>query len=316
MNPDMYMTTIVYKTSLPALFPVKPESQRGTGKATLRLCCIIASIVFLLFSCNLKTRKNDTAVAKVGDKYLYFSEMSDIFPKDCSKDDSMALAKLYIDNWIKTRLLLKKAELNLSADQLNISEEIETYRTSLLIYKYEDLLLQEKMDTTVLESEIKSYYEANIANFSSEEYAVKAVYIKVPADAPTLWNVRRWYVSDREKDMQDLTDYCQNYAAKYDFFDDEWVYWANIERELPQKESAKRQMTQYDHFEQRDEEFIYFVRIKEKREPGDTAPLVFVKDKVKSIIINKRKLKFISELERSIYDDALSKNQFEIYHIN
>jgi len=40
---------------------------------------------------------------------------------------------------------------------------------------------------------------------------------------------------------------------------------------------------------------------------------VFVKDKVKSIIINKRKLKFISELEQNIYNDALSKNQFEIY---
>jgi len=268
-----------------------------------------------MFSCNLRTKKNDKIVAKVEDKYLYFSEMSDIFPKDCSKDDSMALAKLYIDNWIKTRLLLKKAELNLSADQLNISEELETYRTSLLIFKYEDLLLQEKMDTTVLDSEIKSYYETNIANFSSEECVVKAVYIKLPENSPTLWNVRRWYISDKEKDMQDLADYCQNYAVKYNLFNDEWVLWADIEKELPQKESARRQMTQNGHIEQQDGEFHYFVHIREKRDPGDAAPLVFVKDKVKSIIINKRKLKFINDLERSIYNDALSKNQFEIYHI-
>ena len=285
-------------------------------KSKIKKVALFCIIVFLFFSCDFNIRKNDKPVAKVGDKYLYFSEMNDIFPKGCSKDDSIALAKLYIDNWIRTRLLLKKAELNLSAEQLNISAEIETYRTSLLIYKYEDLLLQEKLDTTVLDSEIRNYYEANMDNFSSEEYVVKAVYIKLPADALTLWNVRRWYISDREKDVQDLTDYCQNYAVKYDLFDDEWVYWANIEKELPQKESARRQMTQNDHFEQQDKDFHYFVRIMEKREPGDTAPLVFVKDKVKSIIINKRKLKFISELERSIYDDALSKNQFEIYHIN
>jgi hypothetical protein len=55
------------------------------------------------------------------------------------------------------------------------------------------------------------------------------------------------------------------------------------------------------------------VRIKEKRAPSDTAPLTFVKDKVKSIIINKRKLKFISELEQNIYNDALTKKQFEIF---
>ena len=283
-------------------------------------CCIyiwyIIACIVIFSSCTSKTRKNDTIVAKVGDKRLYFSEMSNIFPKWCSKDDSLALAKLYIDNWVKTKLLLKKAELNLSAEQLNITEEIETYRTSLLTYKYEDLLLREKLDTVVRDTEIQTYYEANKANFTSDEYAVKAVYLQLPVNAPTLWNVRRWYMSDREKDIQDLTDYCRNYAVKYDLFDDEWVLWANIERGLPQKEAATRRLLQYDHIEQQDEDFIYLVRIKDKRAPGDTSPLVFVKDKVKSIIINKRKLKFISELERNIYDDALAKNQFEIYHIN
>ena len=280
------------------------------------LCGIIISICWTLFSCSPNARKNDKAVAKVGDKYLYFSDMSDIFPIDCSHDDSLSLAKLYIDNWIKTRLLLKKAELNLSGEQLNISEEIETYRTSLLIYKYEDQLLQEKLDTVVQESEIQSYYEANIDNFSSEEYVIKAVYIKLPVNAPTLWNVRRWYISDREKDIQDLTDYCRTHAVKYDFFDDEWIRWVNIENELPNKDLATRHLAQYDRIEQQDENFIYLVRIKEKRAPGDTAPLAFVKDKVKSIIINKRKLKFISELERNVYNDALVKNQFEIFKIN
>lgn len=279
---------------------------------TLTPFCII---IFLAISCNFKARKNDTAVAKAGDKILYFSEMSNIFPKGCSKDDSLALAKLYIDNWIKTRLLLKKAELNLSAEQLNINKEIETYRTSLLIYKYEDLLLQEKMDTTIRDAEITRYYDANVANFSLEEHAVKAVYIKLPVDAPNLWSVRRWYVSEREKDVQDLMTYCRNYAVKYDFFDDDWVYWANIEKELPQKEAAKRQMTQNDHFEQQDDDFIHLVYIREKRAPGDTSPLTLVKDRVKSILMNKRKLQFISELERNIYDDALLKNQFEIYQI-
>ena len=274
------------------------------------LCCLI---IFLLFSCSSKTRKDDPAVARVGDKYLYFSEMSDIFPKGTSRDDSIALANLYIDNWIKTRLLLKKAELNLSKEQLNINHELEMYRTSLLIYKYENWLLQEKLDTTVLISEIQKYYDANEANFPSEEYAVKAVFVKLPSNAPTQWTVRRWLMSEQEKDVQDLTDYCRAYAVQFDFFDDEWVRWAVIERELPQKEAATRQLAQNDLIDQRDGEFVYLVRIREKKAPGDTAPLAFVKDKVKSIIINKRKLKYISELEQNVYNDALVKNQFEIY---
>jgi len=278
----------------------------------LSLHCLVA---FLLFSCSPKTGENDYAVAKVGDRYLYFSEMNDIFPKDCSGDDSISLAKLYVDHWIKTRLLLKRAELNLSKEQLNISREIETYRTSLMIYKYENWLLQEKLDTAVYISEIQKYYDANKDNFSAEEYAVKAVYLKLPANAPALWNVRRWLSSDSEKDVQDLTDYCRTNAVQFDFFDDEWVRWAVIEKEFPQKEAATRQLAQNNLIEQRDEEFVYFARIREKRAPGDTAPLAFVKDKVKSIIINKRKLKYISELEQNIYNEGLTKNQFEIYKI-
>ena len=278
------------------------------------LCCIVASMVLIMGSCGSKIRKNDKMVAKVGDKYLYFSEMSHIFPKGCSVDDSIALAKLYVDNWIKIRLILKKAELNLSKEQLDIAEEIETYRASLLIYKYEEYMLREKLDTTALDSEIKNYYEANIANFSSDEYVVKAVYIRLPENTPSLWNVRQWCVSDREKDIQALTEYCQRYAISFDFFDNEWIQWSKID--LPQKEAATRQLGNTNRIEQQEGGFIYLVGVKDKRAPGDTSPLVFVRDKVKSIIINKRKLKFISELEQNIYNDALLKNQFEIYNIN
>jgi uncharacterized protein (UPF0216 family) len=268
----------------------------------------------MIISCNLNDRKDDKIVARVGDKRLYFSEMSGIFPQECSKEDSISLARLYIESWIKTCLLLKKAELNLVAEELNISKEIENYRTQLLIYKYKDRLLQEKLDTTVTESDMKRYYETSIDNFLSEEYLIMATYIKLPADAPSLWKVRQWLASNDENDAQNLIDYCRKYAVKYNFFDDNWVQWASIEPELPQKEYALRQLKQYERsrIEQHDGQYYYFVQIKEKRSPGDAAPLIFVKNKVKSSIINKRKLKFISELEQNIYNDALIKKQFEI----
>ena len=285
--------------------------QNRTSKISLIVLSGIVLAFAFMFSCVSKQRKGDVAVAKVGDKYLYLSEIRSTFSKSISKEDSIAYAKLYIDNWIKTRLMLKKAELNLSKDQLDVSEEIETYRSSLLIYKYEEQMLREKLDTIVHDVEIRRYYETNIANFLLDEHVVKAIYIKLPVDAPALWNVRRWIMSDRERDVQDLTNYCQQYAVSFGFFDDEWVQWAILE--FPQKETATRQLAYSERIEQQDGEFIYITRIKDKRAPGDSAPLVFVKDKINTIIINKRKLKFISELEQNIYNDALSKKQFEIF---
>ena len=280
-------------------------------------CVVIFSLIFTsMTSCDSRARKGDPIVAKVGDKRLHFSEMSGIFPKGMSKEDSLAFAKLYIDNWIKTKLLLKKAELNLTSEDLDVSKEIETYRTSLLIHKYEDRMLQEKLDTVVHESEIRSYYEANIANFTSREYVVRVVFVKLPADAPEIWNFRRWLASEREEDVQALTEYCRRHALIYSFFDDEWITWETIEKEFPNPENARRQMTQNGRVEQNDSPYIYFAHIRERRAPGEPAPLVFVREKVKSIIINRRKLTFLSELRRNIYNDALERKQFEIYKIN
>ncbi len=280
------------------------------------ILCVALCWGVVLPACTSKSKKGDKMVAKVVGKYLYFNDIKHIFPKGCTREDSLSLAKLYINNWIETQLLLKKAELNLSDEQLNISDEIETYRTSLLIYKYEDQLLQDKLDTVVSNTELQSYYEANTPNFLLDEYVVKATFIKIPTNAPRINDVKRWYMSDQEKDIQELTQYCNRYASKYNYSNDDWVRWIEIENELPQKEAAAKQITQYNRIEQQDNGSIYLVRIKEKRAPGEVTPLEIIKDRVKNIIINKRKLKFISELEKNIYNDALVKKQFEIYDIN
>jgi hypothetical protein len=43
------------------------------------------------------------------------------------------------------------------------------------------------------------------------------------------------------------------------------------------------------------------------------SPLGFVKDDIRVLIINKRKLSLIKEMEKASYDEALQKNEFEIY---
>ena len=296
----------------------KKMYQKKTKISNIALLCMSATLAIVFLSCDScsNNRKNDILVAKIGDKRLYVSDLNGFFPRDCSIEDSLRLSKLYIDNWIKTQLLLQKAELNLPPEDLDISEEMETYRASLLIHKYKNLMLLEKLDTAVRLSEINRYYEDNIANFSAEEYCVRAIFIKLPLESPELWNVRRWYTSTREADVQKLTDYCRKYAVEFDLYDDKWLLWANIEVTLPNQEAASRQMKQWDRVEQYDEKYIYFVHIREKRAPGEPAPLDFVKDRVKSIIINKRKLKFINELEQNIYSEGLEKKRFEIFKIN
>ncbi|MDR2848266.1 MAG: hypothetical protein LBV39_04090 [Bacteroidales bacterium] len=276
-------------------------------KWLLRLICL--PLIVFLYSC---TTSQEQLVAKVHNKYLYISDIKHIFPKDVSQEDSVSLAKLYIEKWVETQLLLNKAELNLSKEQLNISKELETYRASLLIYKYEEQMLRDKMDTVVSDNELKIYYDAYSANFILDEYAVKASYFKIPANEPQLPKIKRWFASNNEKDAQDLVDYCLEHAMAFENFNDDWVLWSEMAKTIPQSDDVFKKLSYTNRVEIEDKQIIFLINVKEKKAASEVAPLSIVSGKIKDIILNKRKVEFIHHLERNIFNDALSKNQFEI----
>ncbi|MBL7883316.1 MAG: peptidyl-prolyl cis-trans isomerase, partial [Bacteroidia bacterium] len=43
------------------------------------------------------------------------------------------------------------------------------------------------------------------------------------------------------------------------------------------------------------------------------SPLSFEKENIKNIILNKRKLKLIEQMQQDVYTDALNNNKIEIY---
>lgn len=272
-------------------------------------------IFFLTASCQKRVKEDKIPVAKVLDKYLYLSDIQHIFPIKITKDDSISMAKSYISTWVKTQLILNKAELNLSPDQVEITQQIETYRSSLIIYKYEELLLKEKLDTVVSDIEIEKYFNQNAANFILDENLLKALYIKVPLKAPNIEKLKIWYKSDQREDIKKLDSYCNNYATKYDYFKDNWILFSFIQSKLPTRiENEDEYLKSNKYIEQKDNNFYYFVYIKERNSKGAISPINFVHNRIKDIIINQRKVKFLTDLETKIYNDAQDHDNFVIYN--
>ena len=58
---------------------------------------------------------------------------------------------------------MRKAEVNLSEEEKDLEKEIADYRNSLLIYRYQQDMLFQKLDTVVLEEDIQSLYERSIS---------------------------------------------------------------------------------------------------------------------------------------------------------
>ena len=288
----------------------------GTNGSYHNIVVALLFVLTILASCVNKKQEQKVVVAKVVDKFLYLSDIPHIFPKGVSKVDSAALANAYITTWIKTQLLVDKAELNLPKDQIDVEQQIEAYRSSLLIYKYEEQMVKTKLDTIVGNDEIEQYFNQNASNFILDENIVKALFIKVPKNAPNVDNVKKWYQSDQREEIKKLDSYCHNYAVKFDYFKDEWVNYDVIKNELPKLvENEDEYIKNNRTIEQSDSSFLYFVYLKEKIAKGSISPMVYIKFKIKDIIINKRKVKFLTDLESKIYNDAQDHSNFTIYNI-
>jgi len=276
---------------------------------------ILFLALIVIAGCKNSTKEIESIpLAKVHDKFLYDTDIQDLFTTKVSKEDSITIAKNFIDEWVKKQLLLDKAELNLNEENIDIKKQVEDYRSSLLIFKYKQGLITQKLDTVVTDQEIEGYYNDYSANFVLNHNIVKVLFLMISKEAPEIDNVKRWYKSTDDGNLSRLEDYCYQYATKFDDFNNEWIPFNNLLLELPTKiDDQERYLRYHKYIETEDSMFYYFVKVNEYSLKSTIQPLEYAKSKIKSIILNKRKFTFIEELENKVYNDALNHNEFIIY---
>jgi len=276
---------------------------------------LIAGILLLANGCSkFDSNKQEEPLARVFEEYLYPSDLSDAITPGTSSQDSLVIAKRFVETWVKDQLMLSRAEQALSEEQMDFEKQIEQYRLSLLIFSYRQKLLQQKLDTLVTEEEIQTYYEENVNNFMLNQDVIKGTFIKIPLSAPRVDELRRWSWNSRPEDLEQMEKYCISYADKFSDFNDSWVYFNSIKVQLPMKISQPSRYLSYNkNIETKDSQFRYFLHVTDLVIEGEAAPLELVSEDIISIILNKRKMEFIQDLEQRVYNDGVNRNQFEIY---
>ncbi len=287
-----------------------------------QLVPIVRDFVFLpgilfIASCNYFSKENEKAknhqeVARVFDKHLYKDDLAKIVPQGTSYEDSLLIIKSYIDNWIRQNVVLHKAETNLSDEEKNVDDRLNEYRNSLITYIYESELIRQKLDTVVKDDEIDAYYKANPRNFELKDNIIKAIYVKTKKNAPKLNKLREWYKSGNSKDILLLEEYCHQFASDFSLDDKTWVLFDDLLKKIPIKTYDKEEYLKNNRYiEIDDSSNIYFVNIKGFMIKESLSPLSFEKENIRSLIINKRKLQLVQEMEKAAYDQALNNNDFE-----
>jgi hypothetical protein len=278
---------------------------------------LLFSIIALSFfaSCRfLSGNGSEEPLAKAYGKELYLSQLAEIFPPNITKEDSAQILKNYIEGWVRKQVILQKAEANLTDEQKNVDQLIDDYRSSLLIYKYEQKYLMQKMDTVISEDQLGEFYSSNKDNLILMNSIVKALFIKLRNDSPSLVKVKDIYRSNRDEDIKLLDDLCLQGAAKYDYFGEQWVSFSYVLTEIPyQPDSQEDFLRKNQSLEFKDSLFTYFLNIKDYKLKGELAPLSYERENIKSIILNQRKQILIKDLETKMYNEALNRGQFKVF---
>jgi hypothetical protein len=275
---------------------------------------LILAFALTLFGCKQNKTNETDLLAKVEDNYLSKNDIISYIPSNIQSSDSIALIQNLINSWIKKQLMLEKAYLNISEEDLEeVDKQVQDYKESLLIYKYEQMLIQQRLDTNVTKNEIINYYEEHATDFKLENSILRCTYIKVKKDLASINQLRKLYWSEKEEDIEELGEFCQLNADSF-IFENKWITSEYLENILPISFPNHDNYLKYTKFiETQDSTHRYFVNIKTYKLKNESAPMEYIESHIRILLKNKKKLSLIKAVENNLYESALKNKSFEIY---
>jgi hypothetical protein len=269
-------------------------------------------IVFSTVLASCFKKEESEIIASVNEKDLFLNEVLAEMPNQI--EDSAYFVESYMNDWVRKQLMIYYAEINLSTDLQDYEKQIEQYRSSLLIYAYQQELLNQNFDTTIAFNEIESYYEQYKDEFKLTKNIFKGRLIIVDKFAPDLVSLNKWYKSDKENSIESLYDYCQQFAKEYYLKDNKWQFFSIFNQMLPElieEEEYFLRNTKGIWFE--DAGFRYYLFVKDYQIKGGISPLAVEKEKIKNVLLNKKKIKYLKQLEDEFYQNGLALGKIKIY---
>ncbi len=284
---------------------------------------MIVGILLSLNGCDLIRMKKDLSpeelgrqpVARVNDTYLYLDELEGIVSVNTPKEDSIARLSAYINSWVRKQVLINEALKRIDINEAEVERKILDYRYSLIGYQFQKLYIQQHMSDKVSDEEIEEYYNQHLDNFVLKQNIIRGAFIKVPQGAPRTNRIKDLIFSNKEKDRKDLKSYCLSFSTAYHLSDSSWIEFDKLVVNSPLAEIPNKIqfLKSYPYYETSDAGFSYFLKIDAYKISDNVSPLEFVKEDIKNIIINKRKVELARKLEEEVYEKAIQNKDFEIY---
>jgi hypothetical protein len=277
------------------------------SKAALMAVVIVGG----LSACTTTTDQEDPVVARAYDQVLRWSDLRQLVPMGLSPEDSAVMADSHINNWIRKEVVLHKAEENLAPADKDFEAQLRDYRNSLVLFAYEQALVDQKLDTVIADAEVQAYYDANEANFELRDHAVKLRWFRLTGpDRKVKKRVEDLFKSPKEEKRHELEIWLASNGVSIIDRSMAWTYWSDLDAEfpvdLPEPHGPERVVLNSDST-------TWFLEILELRPRNSAMPLDLVRRDIRSILLNQRKLQLIERMREDLYREALQNKDVEVH---
>ena len=258
-----------------------------------------------LFNDNAK----DPVVARVGEQYLFKSQLEELVHDGTSPTDSAAIVDGYVQNWIVENLMIREADKNVAAD-INLNKLVEEYRASLLVYNYEKKLIDMRLDTLISIAEKVAFYEKNKAQYLLSHPVLKCIIAKVPAKSSDIKNI---YKALGKSDLTEAMFLIKDKAVYHHIDTAMYMTIDDVVSLVPTNMIDPEKISTGRVYQEKNKEFEYFVKILKYYDENKIPPFDYIDAKIAKTILSERKIALLKNYRQQLYENGIADKDFEIY---
>lgn len=266
-----------------------------------------------LVACGPSSDEDDPIVARAYDQVLHWSDLRQVVPIGTAIEDSAAIAQAYLNNWLHQQVELRQAEQHLSNAQKHFDTELRDYRNSLLLFAYEEELVRQRLDTAIHADTIAAYFRENAGNFDLEDDILRARWFRVTGlDKRTMRRMEDRFKGGTPEQLSEVELMLAERGIAITDRSDRWTTLAELRNEVP-VEALPVGAADGQRLIVRQDSIAWFLHILELRPRHGPSPIELVRQDIRTILLNQRKLRLIEQMREDLYRKAVNEQQIEEY---
>jgi hypothetical protein len=137
----------------------------------------------------------------------------------------------------------------------------------------------------------------------------------IAADSKQIGALKKVFNSTKPEDLVKWQQLCVDIGASYYFNEEEWMKWDEFIKQIPlEVYDIEGFLKKKNTIEFEKDNNLYLISITDYQLAGSRSPLSFESEKIRAMIVNKRKLTLLDTMRKDIYAKAQQDGEIKLYY--